>query len=396
MTGTLTLGGNPPLVVPAGATSGYILVSDGSGNFTPGPNTGSSSGITLTPTAIKTSAYTAAAGDYVICDTQTTGAWTLTLPNAPAGGTVVAAKLVKQAGTNAVTIVRNPSGTDVFNVSGTSLTLSLLNQGVLLQYKTSGGIWYVVADDLALSQLDARYTQLAGDLGNTTATPHVTGIQGSAVAAPSGGPTYYLNASGAWTVPAGSGGASLDTTDLPLALAATALHGTGSNGASCSDHVHPTTGVALLAGAAFTGAVSTTGNLSASGTFAVTGNATASGTLAVSKALTSGVVTLTDASTIAVNAALGGTFRVTLSASGHTMGAPSNPADGQMILFEITQGASAYTLAWASGSGGYLFPPGLPAPTITTTASYTDCVGFKYRSSSNVWRCMAIEQGYSS
>ena len=64
-----------------------------------------------------------------------------------------------------------------------------------------------------------------------------------------------------------------------------------------------------------------------------------------------------------------------------------------MILFEITQGASAYTLAWSSA---YLFTTALPAPTITTTASYVDVIGFKYASSAAKWRCLAISQAYSA
>ncbi|MGH3165250.1 MAG: hypothetical protein ACRDN0_05070, partial [Trebonia sp.] len=48
--------------------------------------------------------------------------------------------------------------------------------------------------------------QLAADLGGTADAPTVEKIQGTPIAAPSGGATSYLNASGAWTVPAGGGG----------------------------------------------------------------------------------------------------------------------------------------------------------------------------------------------
>lgn len=110
----------------------------------------------LVPTAVKTANYSAAAGDLVPVDT-TSGAVTVTLPSAPADKTRIAVKLVIQGGTNAVTIARG--GSDVFNKTGgsTSLALSLLFQAVSLQYKASGGIWYVVGDDLPLGDLDARY-----------------------------------------------------------------------------------------------------------------------------------------------------------------------------------------------------------------------------------------------
>ena len=46
---------------------------------------------------------------------------------------------------------------------------------------------------------------------------------------------------------------------------------------------------------------------------------------------------LTDAATIAVDASLGNDFRVTI-AGNRTMGNPSNPTDGQKIIFQVTQG----------------------------------------------------------
>lgn len=144
----------------------------------------------LTATAVKTANYTAAAGDFVPVDT-TSGAVTITLPTAPADKTQVAVKHVIQGSTNAVTIQRGGS-TDVFNktAGATSFTLPLLAQGAILQYKATGGIWYILSDDLALAQLDARYVAVANaavldttasDIqpGVTTGTP-VAGATGKA------------------------------------------------------------------------------------------------------------------------------------------------------------------------------------------------------------------------
>lgn len=47
--------------------------------------------------------------------------------------------------------------------------------------------------------------QVGGDLGGTAAAPTVAKIQGTAVSAPSGGSTHFLNAAGTWAVPAGGG-----------------------------------------------------------------------------------------------------------------------------------------------------------------------------------------------
>jgi hypothetical protein len=113
-------------------------------------------GIGLTPTAVMTAAYNANPSDLVLIDT-TGGAVTITLPGAPVDKTIVAAKMIAQGGTNTVTIAA--AGADVFNKTGgaTSLTLTLLNQGVLLQYAATPAIWYVLGDDLPLAGADGRY-----------------------------------------------------------------------------------------------------------------------------------------------------------------------------------------------------------------------------------------------
>lgn len=114
----------------------------------------------LTPTAAKTANYTAAVGDLVPCDT-TSGAFTVTLPTAPADGSVIAIKVVAPSpAVNAVTYACG--GSDVFNRAGggTTGTLALVGQSALLQYKTTGAIWYVVVTDVPLAQLDLRYQRV--------------------------------------------------------------------------------------------------------------------------------------------------------------------------------------------------------------------------------------------
>jgi hypothetical protein len=115
------------------------------------------------PVAVQTSAYTASPGDFVPVDT-TSGAVTITLPTAPADGTNVAVKMIKQGSTNAVTL--SAGGADTFNaVAGSqSATLALLNQLVVLQYEAANAVWYGL-DALPLSQLDLRYTQTAAAPG---------------------------------------------------------------------------------------------------------------------------------------------------------------------------------------------------------------------------------------
>jgi hypothetical protein len=148
----------PALQVTTGSgTANQVLTSDTSGNATWA--TPSASGAqALVPTAVKTSAYNAAAGDFIPVDASG-GSVVVTLPTAPADKTRVEIKMIATSGSNTVTF--NTGGSDVINKAGgvTTGTLSLLNQAIMLQYTASSNIWYVQGDDLPLTQLDARYPQ---------------------------------------------------------------------------------------------------------------------------------------------------------------------------------------------------------------------------------------------
>lgn len=125
---------------------------------------------------------------------------------------------------------------------------------------------------------------------------------------------------------------------------------------------------------------------------APTASPTFTGTATFAKIVTVPVA-LTDAATIVVDASLGNHFRVTLAASGHVFGTPSNPTDGQKILFEIIQdGTGSRTMTtWNSP---YTFGTDVIQPTLTTTASKRDFVGFVYNSTASLWYCLAVAKGY--
>lgn len=112
----------------------------------------------LTPTAIKTSAYTAAANDLVKTDASA-GNVPVTLPTAPADKTRIAVKMIAVSGSNTTTIATG--GSDVFNKAGgsTSVSLSLLNQAITFQYESATGIWSVISSDVPLSQLDLHFVR---------------------------------------------------------------------------------------------------------------------------------------------------------------------------------------------------------------------------------------------
>jgi hypothetical protein len=102
-------------------------------------------------------------------------------------------------------------------------------------------------------------------------------------------------------------------------------------------------------------------------------------------------VTLTDAATVATNASLGNYFRVTLGGN-RTLGNPTNPVDGQKIIWELIQdatGSRTITLDTAFALGTTI-----PSVTLTTTASKRDMLGAVYNSTTSKWYVIALSKGF--
>jgi hypothetical protein len=103
------------------------------------------------------------------------------------------------------------------------------------------------------------------------------------------------------------------------------------------------------------------------------------------------VVTLTDAATIAVNAALGNQFTVTL-AGNRTLGNPTGAVNGQLLLFAIRQDATgSRTLAYDTK---FRFGTTISSITLTTTAAKTDYIGVRYHSSDDKFDVISVAKGY--
>ena len=118
----------------------------------------------------------------------------------------------------------------------------------------------------------------------------------------------------------------------------------------------------------------------------------AAATTVASGALAPAVVALTDAATISVDASAGSDFRVTI-AGNRTLGNPANPADGQQIIFQITQGpGGGYALSYGTA---YEFSTGLPQPALSTAAGHTDLLGFIYSAAKGTWLLAAYVNGFS-
>ena len=103
------------------------------------------------------------------------------------------------------------------------------------------------------------------------------------------------------------------------------------------------------------------------------------------------VVALTDAATIAVNAALGNQFTVTLGGN-RTLGNPTGAVNGQLMLFAIRQdGSGSRTLAFDTK---YRFGTDITAITLTTTLNKTDYIGVRYHGTDDKFDLISVVKGY--
>jgi len=114
--------------------------------------------VSVTPIGVRTTNYNAAAGDFIPADVSG-GGFTVTLPDSPIDGARIGIKLIAAsiAATPAILSVVT-SGSNTFNTTGgsTSVTMTLLNQGLDLQFRASTGIWYT-SSNFPITSLDTRY-----------------------------------------------------------------------------------------------------------------------------------------------------------------------------------------------------------------------------------------------
>jgi hypothetical protein len=100
---------------------------------------------------------------------------------------------------------------------------------------------------------------------------------------------------------------------------------------------------------------------------------------------------LVDAATIAVDASLGNDFTVTLTAD-RTLGNPTNPVNGQKIMFVIRQdGTGSHTLALDTA---YRLGADITSVTLSTGANKTDYLGVRYNGTDSKWDVIAFVKGY--
>jgi hypothetical protein len=102
-------------------------------------------------------------------------------------------------------------------------------------------------------------------------------------------------------------------------------------------------------------------------------------------------VALTDAATIATDASLGNHFRVTLGGN-RTLGNPTNPTDGQKIMWELIQdGTGSRTITLG---GAFTLGTEISSTTLSTAAGKRDFLGAVYNAGASKWYVIAFVKGY--
>lgn len=96
---------------------------------------------------------------------------------------------------------------------------------------------------------------------------------------------------------------------------------------------------------------------------------------------------LTDAATIATDAALANHFTVTLGGN-RTLGNPTNPTAGQRVIWQIRQdGTGSRTLAFGTA---FRFGTLIPTITLTTVINKTDYIAAIYNGTDSKWDIVAF------
>lgn len=373
----------------------------------------------LIPTVVQTGAYTLNPNELAPCD-STGGAFTLTLPAAPTDRTLAGAKLIN--GTSTVTVMC--AGSDVINIAGgsTSTTLTAVSQGLVLQYDADFGIWYGIMNSgssgggsgvtsfntrtgaVVPASGDYSFSQISGTIAsgqvptlnqNTSGT--AAGLSATLPIAEGGtgqtGATAAFNALSPTTT-LGDTLSNDGTNDIRVAGNTTATRkflrqtGTGSVSAAPAWDTLVVADVPTLNQSTTGSAASCTGNAATATNLA--GGATFPAYTAPK------VVTLTDASTVTVNASSGNDFRLLMTSgvgSTRALGAPSSAVDGQRIDIMVTQDATGSRLL--TYNAVYEFSTSLPSPTLSTGASLTDILGFIYNAAKSKWMFVAFLAGFS-
>jgi hypothetical protein len=162
----------------------------------------------LKPTATKTTAYTAAVGEEVVIDLSG-GPVQVTLPTAPADGSIAGVRALNASTINSLTVLRGGTQDTIGSAGGTSATLPLAGELTVYRYDAAATRWLPIGNVKPLSALSAYFiprslVDAKGDLLVGTADDTVTrlsvGTTGQAlVADPTAASGLKWGAAGAGT-----------------------------------------------------------------------------------------------------------------------------------------------------------------------------------------------------
>jgi len=368
-----------------------------------------------------------------------TGDTGITVSGTPSNGQVLTAT----GGSTAVWTMPSGGGGSGTLAADSDVRITSPSANQVLAYNGTASTWQnatlTESDVTGLTSDLASRVQVGGDLAGTPTAPTVTKINGITI---SGTPstaqvlTATSGTAATWqTVNTGSGSSTLaGDSDVTITGASNNQVLTYSSAAGkWVNQVAPTAPVTSVDGmtGAVTGLLQTTNNLSElsgsastartnlsaaksgvnsdltslsglttplslaqGGTGNTTGNAATATNLAggatLPDYLAPAVVTLSAVSSaVAVNAALGNAFNLSITATGWTISNPTNPADGQVIRFRLTAGGN-YITGWGTA---YDFGTG-SAPVLSTTSGKIDICAFEYLASISKWAFLGAGLGY--
>jgi len=137
-----------------------------------------------------------------------------TVNNATTGNPGIVQLAGDLAGTATAPTVPSASGlrsaTTSVSISGATAPIS--GQALIASNSTTAA-WGNIPTPGNANSSTPGLIQLDGDLGGTATTPTIAKLQGTTLSAPTGGTSAFLNASGTWTSPSGSGNMNTSTYD---------------------------------------------------------------------------------------------------------------------------------------------------------------------------------------